>query len=45
VFSPVNRSDGSRKDTVRNLEETGEFVGGEIYARTTDLFPLPRPRR
>lgn len=26
VFSPVNRRDGSRKDTVRNIEASGEFV-------------------
>jgi flavin reductase (DIM6/NTAB) family NADH-FMN oxidoreductase RutF len=26
MFSPVNRRDGSRKDTVRNVEATGEFV-------------------
>ena len=26
VFSPVNRRDGSKKDTLLNVEETGEFV-------------------
>ncbi len=26
AFSPVNRDDGSRKDTVHNIEATGEFV-------------------
>lgn len=26
VFSPVNRPDGTRKDTVVNIEENGEFV-------------------
>ena len=26
MFSPVNRPDGSKKDTVRNLEENGQFV-------------------
>src|SRR3954447_14670716 len=26
VFSPVLRRDGSRKDTLRNVEATGEFV-------------------
>ncbi len=26
VFSPVNRRDGSKKDTVRNIEANGEFV-------------------
>lgn len=26
VFSPVNRPDGSKKDTVVNIEENGEFV-------------------
>lgn len=26
VFSPVNRPDGSKKDTVLNIEENGQFV-------------------
>jgi flavin reductase (DIM6/NTAB) family NADH-FMN oxidoreductase RutF len=26
VFSPVNRADGSKKDTVLNIEASGEFV-------------------
>lgn len=26
MFSPVNRRDGTRKDTVRNVEANGEFV-------------------
>ena len=26
AFSPVNRPDGSKKDTVANIEETGTFV-------------------
>src|SRR5438132_9109347 len=26
VFSPTLRRDGSRKDTLRNVEQTGEFV-------------------
>ncbi len=26
VFSPVNRGDGTKKDTVINIEENGEFV-------------------
>lgn len=26
AFSPVNRPDGSQKDTVRNIRENGEFV-------------------
>lgn len=26
VFSPVNKRDGSKKDTVVNIEQTGEFV-------------------
>jgi flavin reductase (DIM6/NTAB) family NADH-FMN oxidoreductase RutF len=26
VFSPVNRRDGSKKDTVLNIEQTGQFV-------------------
>lgn len=26
MFSPVNRPDGTKKDTVRNIEATGQFV-------------------
>ncbi len=26
VFCPANRRDGSKKDTLRNIEETGDFV-------------------
>lgn len=26
MFSPVNRPDGSKKDTVRNIEDNGQFV-------------------
>ncbi len=26
MFSPVNKPDGSKKDTVRNLEANGQFV-------------------
>ncbi len=26
MFSPVNRADGSKKDTVRNIEDNGQFV-------------------
>src|SRR5580704_8786192 len=26
AFSPLNRRDGSKKDTLRNIEATGEFV-------------------
>ena len=32
VFSPVNRRDGSRKDTVLNVEATGEFVVNIVSA-------------
>jgi len=34
VFSPTNRRDGSKKDTLRNVEATGEFV---IQTVTADL--------
>ena len=35
AFSPVNRSDGTKKDTVINIEQTGEFV---INLVSTDLL-------
>src|SRR5438309_7507422 len=34
VFSPTLRRDGSRKDTLRNVEATGEFV---VNAAVADL--------
>ncbi len=34
VFSPTRRRDGSKKDTLLNVEATGEFV---IHAATTSL--------
>src|SRR5215213_861951 len=34
VFSPTNRRDGSKKDTLLNIEATGEFV---IHAATAPL--------
>lgn len=47
AFSPVNRSDGTKKDTVLNIEQTKEFV---INIVSTDLInvmeysakPIPR---
>ena len=35
AFSPVNRPDGTKKDTVVNVEQTGEFV---INIVSTDLL-------
>ena len=35
AFSPVNRADGTKKDTVINIEQTGEFV---INIVSTDLL-------
>jgi len=34
VFSPTNRRDGSKKDTLNNLESLGEFV---VHVVTSDL--------
>src|ERR1700733_11330114 len=34
VFSPTNRRDGSKKDTLRNLDIVGEFV---VNAAVADL--------
>src|SRR5215213_7085189 len=34
VFSPTNRRDGSKKDTLLNVEATGEFV---LNAATAEL--------
>ncbi len=46
VFSPVNRPDGSKKDTVRNIESNGQFVVNlvpfsvaEPMLNTADDFP------
>lgn len=33
IFSPLNRRDGSRKDTVRNIESTPEFVVNVVSYR------------
>ncbi len=32
LFCPANRRDGSRKDTLRNVEQTGEFVVNLVSA-------------
>src|SRR6266849_5355243 len=40
VFSPTRRRDGSRKDTLRNVEATGEFVlnaATELLAEKVNL--------
>lgn len=38
MFSPVNRPDGSQKDTVRNIESTGEFVVNVVpHAMATSM--------
>ena len=38
AFSPVNRRDGSKKDTVRNIEATGEFVVNVVdHARAAEM--------
>ena len=46
MFSPVNRPDGSKKDTVRNIESNGQFVVNlvpfavaEPMLKTADDFP------
>jgi flavin reductase (DIM6/NTAB) family NADH-FMN oxidoreductase RutF len=46
MFSAVNKRDGARKDTVRNLEEVGEFVVnfvprrlGEAMSATSAMLP------
>lgn len=33
LFCPANRRDGTRKDTLRNIEETGEFVVNVVCDR------------
>ncbi len=39
TISPVNRSDGSKKDTVRNIEATGQFVVNVVPGRlATAMF-------
>jgi flavin reductase (DIM6/NTAB) family NADH-FMN oxidoreductase RutF len=45
MFSPVNKPDGSKKDTVRNIEANGEFVVNvvpyalaEVMAKTAGEF-------
>ena len=45
VFSPVLRRDGSKKDTLRNVEATGEFVLNAAVADLAEWAPnaLPRP--
>ena len=47
VFSPVNRRDGSRKDTLLNVEATGEFVlnaAVESLAEAVNLSSVELPR-
>src|SRR5437588_4438275 len=36
VFSPTNRRDGSKKDTLLNVEATGEFVVHAAVARLAE---------
>jgi flavin reductase (DIM6/NTAB) family NADH-FMN oxidoreductase RutF len=38
VFSPVNRRDGSKKDTVLNIEANGEFVVNIVSHATRELM-------
>jgi flavin reductase (DIM6/NTAB) family NADH-FMN oxidoreductase RutF len=40
VFSPTLRRDGSRKDTLRNVEATGEFVLNAAVAALADQVNL-----
>ena len=47
VFSPVNRRDGSRKDTLLNVEVTGEFVlnaAVESLAEAVNVSSVELPR-
>lgn len=47
VFSPVNRADGSKKDTVLNIEENGEFVVNIVsmkHAETMNQSSADYPR-
>ena len=40
VFSPTNKRDGSKKDTLRNVEATGEFVVNASVAALADKVNL-----
>jgi flavin reductase (DIM6/NTAB) family NADH-FMN oxidoreductase RutF len=40
VFSPTLRRDGSKKDTLRNVEETGEFVLNAAVAELAEQVNL-----
>ncbi len=40
VFSPVNRRDGTRKDTLLNVEATGEFVLNSAVESLADAVNL-----
>jgi flavin reductase (DIM6/NTAB) family NADH-FMN oxidoreductase RutF len=47
IFSPVNRRDGTRKDTLLNIEATGEFVlnaAVESLADAVNLSSAELPR-
>jgi flavin reductase (DIM6/NTAB) family NADH-FMN oxidoreductase RutF len=36
MFCPANRADGSKKDTLRNVEETGQFVLNLVSAKLAE---------
>ena len=38
VFSPVNRRDGSKKDTILNIQENGEFVINTVSQQTAQAM-------
>ena len=38
MFSPVNRPDGSKKDTVLNIEDNGQFVVNVVPHRLAELM-------
>ena len=40
VFSPVNRPDGSKKDTVVNIEQNGEFVINSVSREIAEKMNL-----
>jgi flavin reductase (DIM6/NTAB) family NADH-FMN oxidoreductase RutF len=40
VFSPTNRRDGTKKDTLRNIEATGEFVVNAAVAELAEQVNL-----
>jgi flavin reductase (DIM6/NTAB) family NADH-FMN oxidoreductase RutF len=40
VFSPTNKRDGSKKDTLRNVEATGEFVVNASVASLAETVNL-----